>query len=643
MPAAAGAQGIACQRATTPIDKAVCASPQLLALDKALNEAFEAASSRNPDGKPALMQAQRAWLTSRRQECGTLTGAALNACLDRSFTRRIAELRATGAPAAQAQVPAAAPQPPAPLALALPDRLAVATGAPTQQGPAVDTPAARLERDTWPSAGQTDTLLTVTTPGRFSITAQSATGTALQLVDMLAGPGDWAGEAGATDGRLDLLLDVGTYKLRSQGAEGATGETKVTVTPFRDAAPPAVLRAGDSISATLADHEQRGYWITLDQTGPLRVEGAGRALAEMAIWREGRDRVPTSWRRRTIEPTRGHPLGSASARLVLEAGTYLVTAYGGPDRPWADGDTARPFHLRLGESDAFASGYLAGRIGPFGSEVVAVPSQADQFRLDLPQPADARLVMETDGGRPLSAEIAANSRQPTAWIRAEPRDKARRSIIVTGAEGQSFALRSFGDGAGQPGKGRQLMLAEMPGSGGDEVPPSGLLLRRDEGKAPVFVSGFGPEIGPGKAWRSRFNLRRPVTIFFHVAAPGTFALRADGVALRLGVRPAQGQLPPAPVDGLSPMRWDLTEGWYALRLEPQVEAGGVLDIVLGPPGVVPASPETPLPADPVLLLGEQAVGENQRLPAGQRHRPPHLPPPAARPRHAAAGSDAAPG
>ena len=74
---------------------------------------------------------------------------------------------------------------------------------------------ATLDQDRLPTAGEHATLLRVVHPGRFAIKAESPTGTALQLVDMLTGPSDLAGEAGTGDGRIDQLLDAGT--LRSTG------------------------------------------------------------------------------------------------------------------------------------------------------------------------------------------------------------------------------------------------------------------------------------------------------------------------------------------------------------------------------------------------------------------------------------------
>ena len=68
--------------------------------------------------------------------------------------------------------------------------------------------AATLDREHFPTAGETDVLLHVTSPGRFAIRVASPTGTALQLVDMLSGPGDRIGWPGKQDGRIDALLDT---------------------------------------------------------------------------------------------------------------------------------------------------------------------------------------------------------------------------------------------------------------------------------------------------------------------------------------------------------------------------------------------------------------------------------------------------
>src|SRR5262245_31839380 len=68
--------------------------------------------------------------------------------------------------------------------------------------PAAPEPSARLSGATLSAAADGQVLLTVEASGRFAIRAESKTGVALQLVDMITGPGDVAGEPGGGDVRL---------------------------------------------------------------------------------------------------------------------------------------------------------------------------------------------------------------------------------------------------------------------------------------------------------------------------------------------------------------------------------------------------------------------------------------------------------
>jgi uncharacterized protein len=647
---------INCGRATTPVDKAICASPALLAQDTALSDAYRQALARMPGQTAEIREAQLRWLTERRRECGGNGGAALEACLSQAFTARIAALSFTGqspqgqspqgqppqgqptqgqatprAPspgAAPTDTPKSATANPGPPAPARPQTATPIAPLPTPAwpmataaapaalppGPAVTAPAARLQRETLPTAGQGETLLEVLQPGRFAIRAESPTGTALQLVDMLTGPADESGAPGAADGRLDVLLDTGTYKLRTQGAENAQGDTRLTVTPFDEAAPPAILRSGETLSAELADTQQRAFWFVVDKQRPVRVEAAGRALRDLRLWREGRDLVPTRSDTATIEPTPGHTLNRLLLTPELEPGTYLVTAYGGPSLPWADGAPATPFHLRLDGAPALAQGWLSGVIGPFGSEVYDLPSQAGRFRLVLPEPAAARLDIAT-GPRTASAVILPERRDPAAQLSTGPRGDVARRVTVTGRERQAFQLRAFGGEAirRQPGPGTYLVAAEALGLGGDGLPAT-IVLRRDQnGREPVLLGGTGPRVAPGQAWRGRFNLRGAVTLLVEVTAPGPIAVRAEGVAVTATIQPLTAPRVPANANGDSQRGWDLAPGWYRLRLEPPASASGVLDLTVGPPGLIPANPAPPQPANPVLPLGTFSLEEGQRL------------------------------
>ena len=210
--------------------------------------------------------------------------------------------------------------------------------------------AASLDATTLPAAAEADTLLQVTRAGRFAVALHSKTGAALQLVDMLTGPSELSGEAGAQDGRLDLLLDEGTYKLRSFSAPGAGGEVGVSASAFRDAAPPRALPPpGQLFSAELHDLEQRAFWLVGAALGrrhrqhhrrdPYRgrrtVAGRSAAVAQ----RRGPDHA-------AARGAQHHPRARPSARRSppgrAGAGRHLPGHRLWRPRPAVDGRRCRP-------------------------------------------------------------------------------------------------------------------------------------------------------------------------------------------------------------------------------------------------------------------------------------------------------------
>lgn len=476
--------------------------------------------------------------------------------------------------------------------------------------------AATVDRDKLPAAGQHDTLLRVLQPGRFSIRVSSRSGVALQLVDMLTGPSEPSGEAGVTDGRLDVLLDVGTYKLRLFGAKGAEGDAALTVAPFREAEAPALRpRDGEVLSAPLADLQQRSFWLAVEAPGFLRLEAAGRGLAELRFWRNGTDLVPQTGRMRTIEPVAGHLMTDIVFDGNLEPGTYLVTAYGGPAATWADGDTTQPFHIRFGASDALLAGWVGGTIGPFGRELYRIDGSARQFRLALPASAPAGLRV-LDGTNPVSGgTIDRKSREPAALAAAAATDSpGDRVVELTGAAGQAFQLRAIETPGGMSvsDAGDWWVAAPTAGFGGDELPATLALVRTEKDKPTVTLGSNAPQIGPGAAWRRRFNLRGPSTLLLHVTADGPIAVRSDGPAIRPSMTVPSGDVQAARTGGATPS-WDLAAGWYVLKLDPVDGASGILDLTVGPPGLVPQDSRPIQPADPIIGFGRQTLAEGQAL------------------------------
>jgi uncharacterized protein len=591
VPMAGRAQGIDCSRARSPTEKAICASPTLMGLDRQVAIAYADALARQPDRRDAMRRDLLGWLRARDAACN-VPSAGIDRCLSGQLTARLAAL---APPPPTTPAPAAAP-PPAQATAAPPADPAIPAASFDQPAPVATLDAASL-----PVASEADTLLHVTSPGRFTIAAHSSSGAALQLVDMLTGPSDIAGAAGSQDGRLDQLLDVGTYKLRAFTAPGASGLVGLTVTPFHDAAPPAALpQPGRALAAALRDGEQRAFWLLVPPGGGdnVRIEAAGRSLADLRLWRDGRELTALDPASQTVTPAPGHPLTDLRIVGRVEPGTYLAVAYGGPSLPWTDNDAAQPFHLRAGASNALAEGWAGGTVGPFGSEVFTLPPTARILRLDLPAPAAADLRVAD-----AVATIDKTSREPSVTLVGP---EGRQQVAeLRAAAGQPFTLHAL-DGATRrvwSQAGTWWVSAVTNGLGADEAPPT-LLLQRTEGpdKPPRIVASTAPLIGPGAAWHARFNLRGPTHLLFQSPSGGDVGFSSTGVDIRHG----------------SSERATMPSGYILLSLEPIGGKTGSLEVIVGAPGSKPPPMATPLPADPVIPLGLQtlAPGQQLRLDAG---------------------------
>ncbi|MDB5510538.1 MAG: hypothetical protein JWR08_21 [Enterovirga sp.] len=608
----AQAQGFDCTKARSAVEQAICATPALMEQDRALSAAYAARLSRDPQGAAALRAEQRAWLAGRERSCASKAEPLprVAACLAGLYRTRLVGLASaavppgasvpTGiaglrppaadgsgqlAPAAAQVLTAPAPPPVAPLPLRAPE------------------PQATLARGTVPAAGRSDILVEVTAPGRFAIRAESRTGVALQLVDMIAGPGERVGEPGVKDGRVDALLDRGTYKLLVVGSPGAQGEARLAIEPFRQAADTAAsLVFGGSASSDLSDLGQRSWWVQVEKPGRVSVEAAGRSLGDLRLWRNGRDLAALEPAVSRVTPKVGHPLTRLRLDGEVEPGLFLVTAYGGPKIAWTDGDPAEPLHVRIGNPEPVGS-WVEGTVGPTGAVRFEAPAAATQFRLELPDPAPATLSVRR-GADIRTVTIARNSREPAAALQSSG-DAAKLAIVeVSGQEGQPFRLRALDPSASRSvaGIGPHWIGVDVAGEGGDEIPATVLLAQFEAGKGGRVLASNAPQVGPGRAWRQRLNLRGSSSLIFEVTGATPLAVTVTGGRVVPTVSPLLGGRPPR-TDGKAP-RWDLEPGWYSLKLEPQGGAFGIVDLTIAPPGVAGDAPK-PQPARPSIPLGIQ--------------------------------------
>ncbi|HEY6320731.1 MAG TPA: hypothetical protein VJA16_04130, partial [Thermoanaerobaculia bacterium] len=322
---------------------------------------------------------------------------------------------------------------------------------------------ARLGRTEVPAAGRQETILSVERFGRYSVRAASRQGTAVRVIDRMAGELGAAGEAGRENGRIDLFLDRGDYQVVTESHVHGEGMAKLSVEPFRDAhdardtrsasgrsaitAPAAGAPPGPGperspelverklVTESLDDLRQLPYWLRLAERREVRLEAAGRNLADLRLWRDGswlEDVEPSCG---AIQPVTGQPLLRCEIAATLPAGLYLVTLYGGPSQPWSEDAAEHPLYLRWSYPLLADAGRRRYQVSPFGEDRFELPANVNYVRIELPQARPAwltagwassgRLLSELAGTGAATAEVKKNSVPPVAAVRVPERPSAR--------------------------------------------------------------------------------------------------------------------------------------------------------------------------------------------------------------------------
>lgn len=254
-------------------------------------------------------------------------------------------------------------------------------------------PAVALGAAELPATGAQKTLLTVDRYGRYSIRVENPQGSSVELIDRMAGSLGSAGVAGKESGRLDLFLDRGQYQLRIASAEKGSGKVRVQARSFRELHPSPAPRLIETrlVEESLDDLEQASYWVEVGARGGVRIEAAGRNLADLRLWKDGAWLTDVEPRCQQIQPAIGTPLWRCRLAAVLEPGFYLLTAYGGVAQPWAAGGEEHPLYVRWGEPRLPESGRRRYEVSPFGEDHFRVPDKSNFFRIELPEARPAGL------------------------------------------------------------------------------------------------------------------------------------------------------------------------------------------------------------------------------------------------------------
>jgi uncharacterized protein YecT (DUF1311 family) len=579
-----------CAQASTPIEKLICSNDDLAALDAALGQAYGARrQGLSRDEAAALRRDQREWLHDRLGACdvpGALDASSPDEtvpCLLDLYRERMLALGGT--------VPG--PRDARPAAVA---------GAPPL--------SADLSRG--------EKVFTVDRAGRFAVRVESQVGAALEVIDRMAGPSPVAGEPGKKDGRLDLLLDRGSYKAAMFTPEGSSDHASLRVDPFRelsDAAPPVLVELKPVVS-DLDDLTQRSWWLDVPKRRSVALEAAGRYLADLRLWKDGSWLVDAAPAEAIVEPEPGRPLSVRRLVATLEPGLYLVTAYGGPGAAWATGANAKPLYLRFGIPTLAEAARTRQLASPFGVDRFLVPKPANRFRLQLDAPSTAALTVSPyNHANPFA----------TGGSRGEIAKKSRvRVVELALSSGSDFALVTVERQPGQPYQLQNFFSAgvfSFHGSGDywvdvihdatsdDDADITGVLTETGPGHERV-IRASTIELGPGKAWSRRFNLLDRLTLYLSVTGAGNYlAAAGDNVEAEFRFEPVG----PRPNNYRTPdfergdHVWTLESGIYLLTVQPRPEKTGIATLSVRSAEVV--GDIAPAPRLPVVGWRSQALSD----------------------------------
>ena len=449
-----------------------------------------------------------------------------------------------------------------------------------------------LEQTEFAAHGKHETLLHIAAPGRYSLQAKSDQGTEIEIVDRMAGPFAAAGSAGEQDGRLDLLLDKGIYKIRLRSHEEGVGTLTLAVHPFVVIGSSDKLLSPDAYqikSGSLEDLQQQSFWLHLKKRQILRLEAIGRNLKDCRLWRDGvwlEDIKPNF---STYEPVSGQPMGYAEFYHDLNPGIYRLTFYGGAALAWADDSGEHPFSLRMGYRQLGSSGKQIITLSPFGREAYVAPAATDFFQISRADKKETTLSVKRwqdkasrHGGR-AQASITKESRSPWAVVQT-PEKMGKKWVSVQGNPGDRVVLTYFLDDREFSIKSGDYWISSLHSAEGQDAIDVTGIISHPKQKTPVdsqvLPVGLSTPLVTGK-----FNLLGDTSLFLKLEDAGTYVIeedKASGVRGRYRIEPfmvrppRNYRSPPFQSPGRA---LELTQGFYKLTIRPD-ESKGVLSFVL---------------------------------------------------------------
>ena len=468
-----------------------------------------------------------------------------------------------------------------------------------------------LDKSSFNNGGWNETRLHIAQPGSYHLKVTSSQGTKIDLIDRMKGTILKSGVVGKNDGDGIVLLDKGTYKIRTQSPNKLIGEIKLVVTAFKEGRSERVedwplLKPLQLEQGSLLNLQQQSFWIQQTKRKNLKLEAIGRSLATCRLWQYGHWQLDVTPRIQQYEPTVGRPMTYIEFNHELNPGWYRLTCYGTAPLAWANDTSASPFYVRLGIPELGTNGRKIVTISPFGRDVLLLPKAANFFQLRHNDSSNSLNNSNNDktattlrvtqwvpqSSRHQSGQVATidkKLRDPQVIIRS-CQCHQKQLITLQGQPGDSVVLDHFVNYK-EPtltGNNNGYWISSLPTINANDALDVTAFLTHADAKSPLASQVI--KIDVDTPMIRTINLLGATEVFIKVQTKGTYHLIADNSSSaqaeyqltrffkNANLQDNHGDIEDPDLLPLTEHTHELLTGFYRLRLSPKLK--GVLTFAL---------------------------------------------------------------
>jgi len=416
--------------------------------------------------------------------------------------------------------------------------------------------------------------------GRYSIQSFNEEGTSIQIWDKKNGPGMIDGLAGERNGRLDLFLEKGKYKI--QTLSHTKGRSKATVKVFSfeeiNEKNPKYLIPYKIHKTELLDLQQVSYWIEIDTITTLQIEAAGRNISDLELWKDGNWRVDAEILTSKSYPTQETPLVCLKMVVRVNPGLYLLTAYGGKQANWSKRSSENPLYVVWEIPKIATTGIMLDEVSSLGYNQYLVSSEVSSMLLETEKKVLLNIeVSPFNYNSPYQSVTERDSihvklNDPRCMLNPHSNTNPYFLVKVFGEEGQRFKLQTLeklNSSLSVRTTGRYWLSSLHTGAPGDQLGTSGVLTRNSGLKLYDMQVDMLTNI---RQFYRKFNLLGSMSLYLWVETSGRYVINPMGVEAKWKIEKYFVVKPPnyrSPKSVTGKGSVNLTRGLHKLHLYPE--------------------------------------------------------------------------